>query len=83
MDDRSPEVARLIPEFGSTFPQKNAHDNYRHHKQTPNVQHAFGKDVQSLVATIEELGNGYLEESTDLIVLDTKEMASACASCAE
>ena len=30
----------------------------------------------SLVATLEELGNPFLEESTDLIALDTKEMAS-------
>ena len=74
-----PEVAGLITEFESTFPQKNAHDSNRHHDQTPNVpiQHVFGKDVQSLVATIKELGNAYLAESTDLIALGTKEMASA------
>ena len=34
--------------------------------------------MQSLVATIEELGNACLEKSTDLIAaLDTKELASA------
>ena len=35
--------------------------------------------MQSLAATIEELGNLFLEESIDLIVLDTKEIANQCS----
>ena len=69
------EAARLITEFEQA--QKIAHDNQRYHEQTPSVHHAFDNDVQSFVAAIEELGNPLLEGSTDLIALDTKEMASA------
>ena len=36
---------------------------------------SFFKDVKSLVTTIEDFGNNFLEESEDLIVLDTKEIA--------
>ena len=36
---------------------------------------SFFKDVKSLVTTIEDFGNHFLEESEDLIVLDTKEIA--------
>jgi hypothetical protein len=45
--------------------------------QTAGVQKAYAKDVTSLVAVLEELGNPFEEESKDdLIVLDTKEMAA-------
>ncbi|KAG1705795.1 hypothetical protein GQR58_003768 [Nymphon striatum] len=44
---------------------------------TAGVQKAYAKDVTSLVAVLEELGNPFEEESKDdLIVLDTKEMAA-------
>ena len=36
---------------------------------------SFFKDVKSLVTTIEDFGNHFLEDSEDLIVLDTKEIA--------
>ncbi len=46
-----------------------------HHDQTSSVQASFAKDVHSLVSTFEDLGNPFEEESTDLLVLDTKEIA--------
>ncbi|KAG1701225.1 Low-density lipoprotein receptor-related protein 2 [Nymphon striatum] len=46
-------------------------------KSESGVQKAYAKDVTSLVAVLEELGNPFEEESKDdLIVLDTKEMAA-------
>jgi hypothetical protein len=36
------------------------------------LQAAFAKDVHSLVSAIEDLGNPFEEESTDLLVLVTK-----------
>ena len=38
---------------------------------------SFFKDVKALVATIEALGNPFLEDSEDLLVLGTKEIAGA------
>lgn len=35
---------------------------------------SFFKHVKSLVTTIENFGNPFLEESEDLIILDTKEI---------
>ena len=47
----------------------------RHHEETPSVQKTFARDVRSLVAVIKELGNPFEEDSQDLLVLDTKEIA--------
>ena len=48
--------------------------DHRHHEQHPGVQAAFLKDVQSLVAVIEEMGNPFLERGEYLMVLDTKDI---------
>ena len=50
-----------------------------HHDQTANVQNAFRKDVCSLGNVMEELGNTFQEESEDLLVLDSKEIADPSA----
>ena len=50
-----------------------------HHDQTKNVDNAFGKYVCSLVNVKEELGNPLEEESEDLLVLDSKEIADPSA----
>ena len=46
------------------------------HDQTASVQRAFARDVRSLVTVIQELGNPFEEMSQDMLVLDTKEIAS-------
>ena len=38
------------------------------------VQTSFLKEVKSLVAVIEEMGNSFLEQSQDLLVLDTRDI---------
>ena len=68
-----PEVARVIQEFHDQQHCGGKVDT-RHHEQTPSIQAAFAKDVRSLVSAIEDLGNPFEEESTDLLVLDTKEI---------
>ena len=50
-----------------------------HHDQAPTVQATFGKDVLSLINVIEDLGNPFEEESTNLLVLDSKEIADHAA----
>ena len=72
-----PEVSRVIGEFDDAQQYKKKQTDTRHHDQTAGVQKAYAKDVTSLVAVLEELGNPFEEESKDdLIVLDTKEMAA-------
>ncbi len=53
--------------------------NTRHHDQTSGVQASFAKDVRSFVSAFEDLGNPFEEESTDLLVLDTKAIADLTA----
>ena len=48
--------------------------NHRHHEQHLGVQTSFLKEVKSLVAVIEEMGNPFLEQSQDLLVLDTRDV---------
>ena len=70
-----PEVARVIVEFEDFNMHPRNQEETRHHEETPSVQNTFARDVRSLVAVIEELGNPFEEDSQDLPVLDTKEIA--------
>ena len=45
----------------------------------PIVHTSFAKDVRALVGVIEELVNPFEEESMDLVVLDTNEIAGSSA----
>ena len=68
------EVARIIQEFKETSSKEVSEEKRRHHGQTPCVQAAFKKEVLSLVSAIEETGNPFQEDSTDLLLLDSKEI---------
>ena len=68
-----PEIAGVLKEFESTFEVTKPCDK-RHHEQTPSVQKAFFKDVQALNSVLEEMGNPFTDDSTQLIVLDTKDI---------
>ncbi len=79
-----PEVARVIEEFHDEHHHWGRKVDTRHHDQTSSVQASFAKasfakDVRSLVSAFEDLGNPFEEESTDLLVLDTKEIADLTA----
>ena len=70
-----PEVSRVIMEFENSDQHNKTRIDTHHHDQTASVQTSYAKDVRSLVATIEELGNPFEEESQDLLVLDSKLIA--------
>lgn len=71
-----PEIARITTDFENDSTPSESH----HHEQKPAVQEAFRKQVRSLIAVIEVMGNPFLEESHDLLVLDSKDiMTSAVA----
>ena len=68
-----PEIARMVSEF-ETKPEAGEH---LHHEQRQGVQETFLKEVKSLVPVIENMGNPFLENSEDLIVLDTRDIVGA------
>ena len=72
-----PEVARVIVEFEDFNMHPRNQEETRHHEETPSVQNTFARDLRSLVVVIEELGNPFEEDSQDLLVLDTKEIADS------
>ena len=67
-----PEISRLIQEFENCSQTSRSKKSRMHHKQNPSTQNDFVKDVKSLVATLEEMGNPFLEDSGDLLTIDTK-----------
>ena len=48
-----------------------------HHKQKRPTQVAFARDVEALSAAMEDMGNPFTEESSDLFVLDTRNIVDA------
>ncbi|XP_076078833.1 uncharacterized protein LOC143048849 [Mytilus galloprovincialis] len=73
-----PEMARAVNEFELSQElikhEQSKGPNVRHHEQVESKQKAFVKQVIALTATIEEMGNPFLEESEDLLVLDTRDI---------
>ena len=49
-----PEISRLVLEYDDSFKSLKSKSLTRHHEQYLTVQKKFAKDVNSLVATIEE-----------------------------
>ena len=70
-----PEMARIVSEFEASMTTEVEVQGADHHEVQRSFQVSFFNDVKSLVTTIEDFGNPFLEESEDLIVLDTKEIA--------
>ena len=66
-----PEMARVIREFEMSTEKKKSTD-FCHHEETKHVQKAFKRDVDCLAKTIEEYGNPFTENSSDLLVLDKR-----------
>ena len=68
-----PEVVRMTSEFEAFIHKKTTLDQ-RHHEQTRSSQVLFAQQVQSMVEVIEEMGNPFLEETKDLLKLDTRDI---------
>lgn len=70
-----PEVSRLVAGYEAMSGMKDATYSSRHHEQTLSAQKSFFEKVKSLSAVMQEMGNPFQEESADLLVLDTKNIA--------
>ena len=72
-----PELSRMINEFETSQNFVSvAEDNAdkKHHEDSPAVQRKFIKDVRSVCAELESKGNPFLEDSKDILNVDTKEI---------
>jgi hypothetical protein len=63
-----PEKYRILTECEQTL-----FDEVMHHEEGSTYQTTFGKEVKSLVETIEHFGNPFSEKCSDLLVLHTQE----------
>ena len=54
--------------------------DYRHHEQNKYAQIAFAQDVKSLSTTLEEMENPFSESSSDLLVLDGRNVADSAVA---
>ena len=70
-----PEVCRLIAEYEAVSGTKDATISKKHHEDNESAQHTFFEKVNRLTVVLEEMGNPFKEESADLLVLDTKDIA--------
>ncbi len=68
-----PEMARLIEEFEGSS-EKRQDTDCRHH------QKAFARDVTSLSGAIEEMENSFIENSSDLLVVDSRNIADVAVA---
>ena len=68
-----PEIARMMSELE----EKPEASQHLHHEQHRRVQETFLKEVKSVVALFENMGNPFLENSEDLMVLDTRDVMDA------
>ena len=71
-----PEVVRLTEEFQDATKQENQSQDTKNHDQSASMQTAFLKDVQSVIRMMEDFGSSFEEDSQDLLVLDTKNIAA-------
>ena len=72
-------MARVIGEFEiSTNTRQN--NELRHHEQRRHVHMGFARDVTALNDTMEELGNTFTENSSDLLVLDNRNIVDAAVA---
>ena len=68
-----PEQAQLLKEFECEF-MREASDKQLHHEEGFWMQKAFKEQAQNLVEIINEMGNPFLHESEELLVLHMRDV---------
>ena len=74
-----PEQARLLKEFERSLDISTDNEEFNwlpQHEQCISIQESFKKHVQNLTETISNLGNPFLDDCPELLVLDTRNCAS-------
>ena len=63
-----PQMAQIIAEFEMSAGSEQRTDaDSRHHEENRHTQKSFAEDVKALVSTIEDMGNPFLESTSDLL----------------
>ena len=70
-----PEMVRVIAEFQATADTRTKKTEFNHHEQTKHTQLAFARDVKSLSGVMREIGTPFCDDSSDLLVLDSRDLA--------
>ena len=70
-----PEMTHVIEEFQASTDKVGMATDTRGHEESNPVEVSFAQDVQSLSDVIEQMGNPFTENSSDLIILDTRDIA--------
>ena len=70
-----PEMARLVEEFQASIEKPETKSDVRNHEQTKSTQMTFFNQVKALCNVIEDMGNPFIDDSNDLLVLDTRDLA--------
>ena len=71
-----PEMAWVVGEYEAATGKRKKTDT-RHHEQTRSAQKAFARDAKVLTSIIQDVGNRFCESSTNLLVLDSRNLADA------
>ena len=71
------EISRIVDEFESIVDSSNSLEDDKHHEDTIPSQKAFLGEVQRLIKAVNDFGNPFLEESSDLYKLDTKDVVDS------
>ena len=70
-----PELSCLIAGYEAMLGVKDAAISSKHHEQTLSAQRSFLGKAEALHTVLKEMGNPFQEDSADLLVLDTKNIA--------
>ncbi|KAH3741628.1 hypothetical protein DPMN_048353 [Dreissena polymorpha] len=72
-------MARVVNEFEISQErikqEQTKRPDIKHHAKVESKQNSFVKQVQAMTNTFEEMGNPFLEECDDLLVLGTRDIA--------
>ena len=74
-----PEVSHLVAEYEAASGAMDATVNTKHHEQTMRAQQVFLEKADKLTRVLQDFGNPFQEESSDLLSLDTKDIAQSSA----
>jgi hypothetical protein len=69
-----PEQARLLEEFEECFASHT--EDHLHHEQGLSTQNNFKQQVQSLAETMKDMGNPFVDETTELLTLDSHDIVN-------
>ena len=70
-----PKVCQLVKEYDAN----SKLDDIKHHEDFPSTQKRFFNEVKALTESFNELGNPFMEESDELLAIDSKYISSPTA----